>query len=49
MLTRYSGGETVQIGVSRPELPLDDLPTPEAVSKVARIGLKELVTLVLGF
>jgi hypothetical protein len=34
--------------VSRPELPLDDLPTPEAVFKVARIGLKELVTLVLG-
>ena len=37
-----------QIGVSRPELPLDDLPAPEAVFKVKSIGFKEMITLVLG-
>ena len=39
---------TVQIGVSRPPLGIDDLPSPEEVFKVPRIGLKELVRLVLG-
>ena len=37
-----------QIGVSRPELPLDDLPAPETVFNVKKIGLKEMLTLVLG-
>jgi len=40
--------KSIQIGVSRPELPLDDLPTPEAVFEVKKIGLKEMLTLVLG-
>ena len=39
---------SIQIGVSRPELPLDDLPEPETVFNVRRIGFKELLTLVLG-
>jgi hypothetical protein len=38
----------IQIGVSRPELPLTDLPTPEEVFKKSRIGPKELFTCVLG-
>jgi hypothetical protein len=33
---------SLQIGVSRPPLPLDDLPTPEEVFKVQKIGGKEL-------
>jgi len=39
---------SLQIGVSRPPLPLDDLPTPEEVFKVSKIGGKELVMCVLG-
>lgn len=39
---------SIQIGVSRPKLPLDDLPEPETVFNVRRIGFKELITLVLG-
>ncbi len=37
-----------QIGKSRPPLEIEDLPTPEEVFKVKRIGLEELVLLVLG-
>jgi hypothetical protein len=37
-----------QIGVSRPELPIDDLPTPEEVFKVPKISKKILITSVLG-
>jgi hypothetical protein len=40
--------QTVQIGVSRPPLPLDDLPEPEQVFKVRRIGLSEIFRFVLG-
>ncbi len=40
--------ETLQIGVSRPPLPLDDLPTPEEVFNKPKIGTKELITAVLG-
>jgi hypothetical protein len=40
--------ESLQIGVSRPPLPLDDLPKPEEVFQVRKIGLKELITRVLG-
>ena len=43
-----TGGETYQIGVGRPPLRLDDLPTPEEVFDAPRIGLKETVTLVIG-
>ena len=39
---------SLQIGVSRPALPLDDLPTPEEVFKVQKIGGKELIMYVLG-
>ncbi len=39
---------TLQIGVSRPPLVIDDLPTPEEVFKVPKIGRKELFTAVLG-
>lgn len=37
-----------QIGVSRPPLEVEDLPTPEEVFKVKRIGLEEMVLFVLG-
>lgn len=40
--------ETLQIGVSRPPLPLDDLPTPEQVFHLPRIGPRELILAVLG-
>lgn len=40
--------ESLQIGVSRPPLPLDDIPTPEEVFKLPKIGTKELITAVLG-
>jgi hypothetical protein len=40
--------KTVQIGVSRPVLPLGDIPTPEEVFNKPKIGGKELITCVLG-
>jgi hypothetical protein len=40
--------ESLQIGVSRPALTLDDLPTPEQVFNKPRIGVREIVTVVLG-
>ncbi len=48
MATKETTEKCIQIGVSRPELPLDDLPTPETVFKVKKIGFKELLALVLG-
>ena len=36
------------LGVSRPPLGVDDLPTPEEVFKVPRIGFSQIVRLVLG-
>ena len=39
---------TIQIGVSRPALPLTDIPTPEEVFNKPKIGPKELITCVLG-
>jgi hypothetical protein len=39
---------TLQIGVSRPALEIDDLPEPEAVFKTKHIGTKQLITLVIG-
>ena len=39
---------TIQIGVSRPPLPLVDLPTPEEVFNKPKVGGKELITCVLG-
>jgi hypothetical protein len=43
-----AGPRLWQIGVSLPPLEVEDLPTPEEVFKVRRIGLEELVLLVLG-
>lgn len=37
-----------QVGVSRPPLEIEDLPTPEEVFKVKRIGLAELLFIVMG-
>jgi hypothetical protein len=37
-----------EIGVSRPALPVDDLPTPEAVFEKPKIGRREIITVVLG-
>src|SRR3712207_6415750 len=48
--TRPAAAEpaTLQIGVSRPPLAVDDLPTPEEVFKLPRIGPREMVLAVLG-
>lgn len=43
-----SGIGTFQIGVSRPELQVDDLPTPEEVFKLPKIGVRKTITSVLG-
>lgn len=48
METKEPAVPSIQIGVSRPELPLDDLPSPETVFKVPHIGFKQMLTLVLG-
>ena len=45
---RTPSAQYYQIGVSRPALQVDDLPAPEEVFKVKRIGLEELFLLVLG-
>src|SRR5512135_3906333 len=39
---------SIQIGVSRPALPVTDIPTPEEVFNKPVIGGKELITCVLG-
>jgi hypothetical protein len=41
-------GETFPLGVGRPPLDVDDLPTPEEVFETPRLGAKETVTHVLG-
>jgi len=43
-----SAEESLQIGVSRPALPLDDLPTPEEVFQVKTLGRAEVFKFVLG-
>jgi hypothetical protein len=43
-----SQDESLNIGVSRPELKVDDLPTPEEAFKVKVIGKREIIFLVLG-
>ncbi len=40
--------ETWQIGVSRPALPIDDLPSPEQAFHRPVIGRREIITVVLG-
>jgi hypothetical protein len=48
MATVAQPGGTYELGVSRPPLRVDDLPTPEEVFGAPRIGFKETVTLVIG-
>src|ERR671910_3714859 len=43
-----TGRATYSLGVSRPDLAIEDLPTPEEVFKVRRIGGKELAKFVIG-
>ena len=40
--------KTLQIGVSRPALEIQDLPTPEEVFKIPSINLKRMVKFVIG-
>jgi hypothetical protein len=40
--------KTLQIGVSRPALPLGELPRPEEVFRVSRLGWKNVIRHVLG-
>ncbi len=40
--------KTLQIGTSRPPLEVEDLPTPEEVFKVKKIGTAEIIKLVIG-
>jgi hypothetical protein len=40
--------QSMQIGVSRPPLPLVDLPTPEEAFNKPKIGRREIITAVLG-
>lgn len=47
-MTEPSPHEFYQIGMSRPPLVVENLPTPEEVFKVKRIGVEELVLFVLG-
>src|SRR5688500_20220286 len=41
-------GETYQLGVSRPPLQVADLPTPEEVWRVPRVGRKEAFKFAIG-
>ena len=41
-------GRTQQLGVSRPPLPVEDLPEPEQVFGISKIGPRELFMYVLG-
>jgi hypothetical protein len=40
--------DTYQIGVGRPPLAVEDLPSPEEAFRAPRIGLKQTITLVIG-
>ena len=47
-MTEVSPAQSIPLGVSRPNLGLANLPTPEEVFNVRRIGPKELVAFVIG-
>lgn len=47
-LAKSRDEESLQIGVSRPALPLDDLPTPEEVFKVSNFNWVNVIKFVLG-
>src|SRR5688500_9830019 len=42
------GSSTYPLGTSRPDLAVGDLPTPEEVFKVPRIGARQMVMFVIG-
>jgi hypothetical protein len=46
--TTPSAGQATQLGVSRPPLEVADLPTPEEVFGVPKLGTGEIIRLVLG-
>jgi hypothetical protein len=46
--TTPSAGQVTQLGVSRPPLEVADLPTPEEVFGVPKLGTGEIIRLVLG-
>jgi hypothetical protein len=47
-ITATRRGETYGLGVSRPALEVTDLPTPEEVFNVPRLGTKELIKYAIG-
>ncbi|MEJ3653638.1 Nramp family divalent metal transporter [Actinomycetes bacterium KLBMP 9759] len=47
-MTEVERGRTYRLGVSRPDLGVADLPAPEEVFGVSRIGTRELVMYVIG-
>jgi len=47
-LEQAAAPKVVQIGVSRPPLEVDDLPTPEEVFQRPKLGVKEVVFYVMG-
>ncbi|WP_232666302.1 Nramp family divalent metal transporter [Pseudonocardia sp. TRM90224] len=47
-MTEVERGRTYRLGVSRPDLGVADLPAPEEVFGVSRIGARELVMYVIG-
>lgn len=48
VLTKTPAKASLKLGVSRPPLEVADLPTPEEVFKVKRVGLEELILFILG-
>jgi hypothetical protein len=46
--TAPPAGQAIQLGVSRPPLEVADLPTPEEVFGVSKLGTGEIIRLVLG-
>ncbi|MGQ0482101.1 MAG: Nramp family divalent metal transporter [Pseudonocardia sp.] len=47
-MTEVSARSTAPLGVSRPDLAVADLPTPEEVFKVRRIGPRQIIAFVIG-
>jgi hypothetical protein len=47
-MTEVQRGAGYPLGVSRPELAVQDLPTPEEVFRVKRIGFRQVVMFVVG-
>jgi hypothetical protein len=47
-MTEVQRGAGYPLGVSRPELAVEDLPTPEEVFRVKRVGFRQIVMFVVG-